>query len=220
MLHDNFFDRDVRVVAPDLLGCIIRVKHQNDWLSAQIIETEAYCLADKASHASLGYTDKRRALFMPAGTIYMYYARGGDSLNVSCRGDGDAVLIKSGVIEQHASPRVIEKMQALNPINGRIRPTQRLCSGQTLLCRSLGLRVKDWDQKNFDKNHFYIERGPQPQTIVQTTRLGIPNGRDGHLPYRYMDYEKIRHATQNPIGKCDYTLHDGLNSLIIPEKST
>ena len=32
---------------------------------------------------------------MPPGTIYIYYARGGDSLNVSCGGDGNAVLIKS-----------------------------------------------------------------------------------------------------------------------------
>ncbi|MDV3444008.1 DNA-3-methyladenine glycosylase, partial [Pseudomonas otitidis] len=34
------------------------------WLSARIIETEAYYLAEKGSHASLGYTEKRRALFL------------------------------------------------------------------------------------------------------------------------------------------------------------
>jgi DNA-3-methyladenine glycosylase len=33
---------------------------------------------------------------MPAGTIYMYYAHGKASMNVSAQGEGNAVLIKSG----------------------------------------------------------------------------------------------------------------------------
>jgi DNA-3-methyladenine glycosylase len=34
-------------------------------------------------------------LFLDGGHIYMYYARGGDSLNFSAQGPGNAVLIKS-----------------------------------------------------------------------------------------------------------------------------
>lgn len=83
MLSNNFFARDAQQVAKDLLGKVLRVKHQDIWLSAMIIETEAYYLHEKGSHASLGYTEKRKALFMPPGTIYMYHARGGDSLNIS-----------------------------------------------------------------------------------------------------------------------------------------
>ncbi|MDT8283469.1 MAG: DNA-3-methyladenine glycosylase, partial [Gammaproteobacteria bacterium] len=95
ILKKYFFDRDACLVAQQLLGKIIRRKYQGHWLAARIIETEAYYMEDKGSHASLGYTEKRKALFMPAGTIYMYYARGKDSLNVSCKGKGNAVLIKS-----------------------------------------------------------------------------------------------------------------------------
>lgn len=58
---------------------IIRHRVGELWLSARIIETEAYCWAEKGSHASLGYTEKRKALFLDGGHIYMYYARGGDS---------------------------------------------------------------------------------------------------------------------------------------------
>ena len=75
------------------------VRHRVDglWLSARIIETEAYYLAEKGSHASLGYTHKRRALFMDEGRGLLYYARGGDSLNFSAAGPGNAVeAIKSG----------------------------------------------------------------------------------------------------------------------------
>ena len=94
-LTNSFFQRDACQVARDLLGKILCHHHAGTWLKAQIIETEAYYLHDKASHASLGYTEKRKALFMPPGTIYMYFARGRDSFNISCQGDGNAVLIKS-----------------------------------------------------------------------------------------------------------------------------
>ena len=77
-------------------GKIIYSKYNDLWLTAQILETEAYYLNDKASHASLGFTEKRKALFMPPRTIYMYFSRGSDSLNISCHGEGNAVLIKSG----------------------------------------------------------------------------------------------------------------------------
>ena len=94
-LTDAFFDRDAQALARDLLGKVIRHRVGDLWLSARIIETEAYYLEEKGSHASLGYTEKRKALFLDGGHIYMYYARGGDSLNFSAKGPGNAVLIKS-----------------------------------------------------------------------------------------------------------------------------
>ena len=155
-LSQSFFNRDPQSVAKDLLGKLICFNCNGIWLSARIIETEAYYLQDKGSHASLGYTEKRKALFMPAGTIYMYYARGGDSLNVSCRGQGNAVLLKSGLA--YGGQQVIAAMQQNNPnkYHSEPRDPNRLCSGQTLLCRSLGIKVAEWDQQQFDKKRFYI----------------------------------------------------------------
>lgn len=206
MISDQFFNRDPKTVAKDLLGKVIGVKHNDLWLSASIIETEAYYLTDKASHASLGYTEKRKALFMPAGTIYMYYARGGDSLNISCKGKGNALLIKSGLpYTNGANPEAMLKMmQTLNPKKNKLasREPALLCAGQTLLCKSLGLRVKEWDQKNFDSDKFFIEKiGYAPSKIIQTRRLGIPEGRDEHLPYRFIDYDRAQFCTDNPLRK-------------------
>ncbi|MCY4644985.1 MAG: DNA-3-methyladenine glycosylase [Bacteriovoracales bacterium] len=207
MLPSSFFDRDPLDVAPSLLGKLIRFKNGGHWLSALIIETEAYKLEDKASHASLGYTPKRKALFMPPGTIYMYYARGGDSLNISCRGPGNAVLIKSGHTfwDSFCSPKALEMMTE----NGRTEPSKKkkepesLCSGQTLLCRSLGIKVKEWDQKSFTPHSFFIEDSPplRPQKTIVTTRLGIPEGRDEHLFYRFIHYDYARYCTKNPLGR-------------------
>ncbi len=195
----DFFNRDPQIVARELLGKVLRHFYHNVWLSAQIIETEAYYIHDKASHASLGWTEKRSALFMPAGTIYMYYARGGDSLNISCKGDGNAVLIKSAVPYGNDA-RMIKLMQTLNPQkNNQPRSIEKLCKGQTLLCKSLHLKVPEWNQEVFNIHKFYIEDvGSTPKSIIQTTRLGIPKGRDEHLPYRFISSEHIGFCTKTP----------------------
>ena len=206
ILNHDFFNYDAQLVAQTLLGKVIHVKYGQLWLRAMIIETEAYYKHERASHASLGFTAKRKALFMPPGTIYMYYARGGDSLNFSCLGEGNAVLIKSGVpyLDKTTEQTMLATMQALNPAahNNPPRSLERLCRGQTLLCKSLALKVTDWDQKKLDPDRFYLsDVGYTPSPIVQTTRLGIPKGRDAHLPYRFVDYDKAHLATENPLKK-------------------
>ena len=44
----------------------------------------------------------------------MYYAHGGDSLNISCGKEGSSVLIKSG-FPNSTDPLVLQKMRQLNP---------------------------------------------------------------------------------------------------------
>lgn len=205
VLPISFFNQDACTLAKQLLGKVIRRKYKHYWLSAQIIETEAYYLEEKGSHASLGFTEKRKALFMPPGTIYMYYARGSDSLNISCQGKGNAVLIKSAFPfeDQLTHPDAIHEMQKLNPLpSGLLRPVKKLCNGQTLLCRSLNLKVMDWDQKQADPSCFYFDDvNQQPEQIIQTTRLGIPHGRDESLLYRFIDYKFSSYCTSNPLTK-------------------
>jgi DNA-3-methyladenine glycosylase len=217
ILMNDFFAKDPLLVAQGLLGKVLRHYYHGIWLSAMIIETEAYYLSDKGSHASLGFTEKRKALFMAPGTIYMYYARGGDSINVSCLGDGNAVLLKSGIpYTEDASETMLATMLRLNPMPGeRPRRIAKLCSGQTLLCRSLGLKVPDWNQKTFTIDKIKMEDvGYLPKRIIQTRRLGIPLGRDEHLPYRFIDYEQAKFCTDNPLAKrsgqpgIDYLIHE------------
>lgn len=205
ILLNSFFNQDPCSLAKQLLGKIIRRKYREYWLSAQIIETEAYYLEDKASHASLGFTKKRKALFMPPGTIYMYYARGKDSLNVSSKGKGNAVLIKSAFPyeDQLTHPAAIEVMQQLNPLpSGQFRSVKKLCRGQTLLCSSLHLRVQNWDQQQFEQECFYFDDvSIKPDNIIQTTRMGIPQGRDENLLYRFIDYDFAPYCSSNPLTK-------------------
>lgn len=205
ILLNSFFNQAPCSLAKQLLGKIIRRKYQQYWLSARIIETEAYYLEDKGSHASLGLTEKRKALFMPPGTIYMYYARGKDSLNVSCKGEGNAVLIKAAFPyqDQLTHPAAMEIMQQLNPLpSGQLRSVKKLCKGQTLLCSALYLKVSDWDQHQFKHDCFYFDDvNIKPSTIIQSTRLGIPQGRDEDLLYRFIDHDFAPYCSSNPLTK-------------------
>lgn len=202
-LPDAFFDTDAQSLARALLGKVIRHRQGPYWLSARIIETEAYYVTDRGSHASLGYTHKRRALFLDGGHIYMYYARGGDSLNFSAQGPGNAVLIKSAYpwLDACTDDNAFAQMQLNNPdASGQPRPAERLCAGQTLLCKALGLKVPVWDAQRFDTEHLFVDDvGATIPHVVQTTRLGIPLGRDEHLPYRFVDAGYARFCTRNPL---------------------
>lgn len=216
-LKSTFFNQEPQKLALSLLGKVLRRRYVDDqlgpiWLAAQIIETEAYYLADKASHSSLGFTEKRAAMFMPPGTIYMYYARGADSLNFSARGKGNAVLIKSAhpYVDATSPEANIAVMQKLNPplnsvtrlADERVRALSQLCAGQTLLCRSLNLKVVDWNQKQLAADEFYLEHsGYQPISYIRCARLGIAKGRDEHRLYRFIDHKFAKFTTSNPLTK-------------------
>jgi DNA-3-methyladenine glycosylase len=217
MVPREFFERDAQELARALLGKVIRHRVGRLWLAAMIVETEAYYEREKGSHASLGRTPSREALFMPAGTLYMYYARGGDSLNISAAGAGNAVLVKSGIPWfDHLSPigPALRAMQRMNPSPRGKRTLERLCAGQTLLCRALGLKVKDWDRKELDPARLTIEDvGYRPERVVQARRLGIPPGRDEHLMYRFIDQLRVSSSTSNPLTRRTY--REGIDYVIL-----
>jgi DNA-3-methyladenine glycosylase len=193
-LTSEFFNCDAVTLAQKLIGVIICRKYKGVTLKAQIIETEAYAVEDKASHGSLGLTEKRKALFMPPGTIYMYYSRGSDSFNISAKGEGAAVLIKSAIVPDV----MLNIMHQLNPAKDKKRDAMKLLSGQTLLCKALSIKVNDWNQKQFN-NDLYLEQQYKPECIIATTRLGIPLHRDAELLYRFIDHQYVTRSTKNPL---------------------
>ena len=74
-----------------------------------------------------------------------------------------------------------------------------------MLCKSLGIAVKEWDQQQFDLNQFYLKDVHYvPKKIIQTTRMGIPEGRDEHLLNRFIDFDYAKYCTSNPLTKRKY----------------
>ncbi|HCU73355.1 MAG TPA: 3-methyladenine DNA glycosylase [Chloroflexi bacterium] len=202
MLGPTFFSRSAEIVAPALLGCVIRRKLDDVWLGVLIVETEAYGLNDPASHAFLGRTPSREPMWMNPGTIYMYHSRGGASLNISCDSGPAAVLIKAGIpITDDISPtKALAVMHKNNPSPDKTiqRPTKRLCSGQALLCRALRLSVPEWSGKAFDRKRLYIEARAAPPPIIATARLGIRSDRDDGRQTRFIHGTLAHAATSDP----------------------
>jgi DNA-3-methyladenine glycosylase len=69
----KFFERPADLLAPDLLGTVL--VHEDK--AGMLTETEAYLgLADAASHAARGVTNRTRVMFGPAGHAYVYLIYG------------------------------------------------------------------------------------------------------------------------------------------------
>lgn len=89
-------------VAPNLLGKLLVKRVGSDVIVARIVEVEAYCEADPASHSARGVTTRNAAMFACAGTGYVYVAYGlHRCLNVVTGkvGEGAAVLMRSARVE-------------------------------------------------------------------------------------------------------------------------
>src|SRR3954466_3132843 len=92
VLSRDFYDRDPRLVGPDLLGKILLRREGRKLLAGRIVEVEAYLGADDpAAHAAVGKTARNAVLFGPPGYAYVYFIYGNYyCLNVSCEREGRA----------------------------------------------------------------------------------------------------------------------------------
>ena len=98
-LKKEFFERDTKIVATDLLGKYIIRETSKGKILGKIVEVEAYLgPKDKASH-SYNYkkTDRTKTMYMKPGTLYIYLIYGlYFCLNVITESEGMpcAVLIR------------------------------------------------------------------------------------------------------------------------------
>src|SRR5215469_763016 len=137
ILFRSFYDRDPRVVGPDLLGKILVRKQGERQLTARIVEVEAYLGADDpAAHAAIGKTPRNAVLFGRPGHAYVYFIYGNHyCLNVSCLPDGTP----GGILFRALEPvEGIEEMFRLRAI-GAPADLRRLTSGPGRLAAALAI---------------------------------------------------------------------------------
>jgi DNA-3-methyladenine glycosylase len=93
---EDFFDRPVDQVAPELLGSRVSCGR----VTVELTEVEAYeGLGDPASHSYRGPTKRNEVMFGPPGRVYVYFIYGMHwAVNLVCQSDGDpgAVLLRAG----------------------------------------------------------------------------------------------------------------------------
>lgn len=168
----QFYARDPRDVAPDLLGKVLVHRLPAGTRAARIVEVEAYCGAiDAAAHTFRGRTPRNATMFGEPGLLYVYFSYGVHwCANVVC-GDVDegvAVLLRA------LAP--IEGIDDMRTDRGpAARKDRDLCSGPGKLTQAMGiLGTHDGTDLVADPLLTLVDDGTQPPPdIVQTTRVGI-----------------------------------------------
>lgn len=147
-LNQEFFQRPVEIVAPDLIGCRLFTVVNGDRVGGLIIETEAYNQEDIFSHCFKGDAKPTKscscAMFFKAGSIYLYYAGQPLCLNISCderKGFGSAVLIRAiqPTIGFDVMRRRRKKYSTLKRLDDDATYKSYLTNGPANLCEALGL---------------------------------------------------------------------------------
>ena len=165
----EFFDREVTLVARDLLGATLLV----DGVGGLIVETEAYHPADPAAHSYRGPTPRNASMFAGPGHAYVYRSYGIHwCLNFVCSGAA-AILI-----------RAIEPTAGLEIMAGRrgLSAPRALCSGPGKLAQALAI-TKAHDGLMLDAPPFELIASGGRLPVVTGPRIGISKAVD--LPWRF-----------------------------------
>jgi DNA-3-methyladenine glycosylase len=185
-LNRAFFARKPRPVARELLGKVLVRQSQGQFLSARIVEVEAYLgKNDPASHSAAGNTARTAVLFGPPGYAYVYFIYGNHyCLNVSCESDGKA----GGVLFRALEPLLgIETMaKARKIVLQGPRDLRRLTSGPGRLAEAFGItRTRDngCDLTSLDSGLWVGDDGFRAGKIEITPRIGITKAADERLRY-------------------------------------
>jgi DNA-3-methyladenine glycosylase len=161
-LDARWFERPSDEVARALIGAVLLV----DGVGGRIVETEAYDVADPASHSFSGPTPRNAIMFGPAGRAYVYRSYGIHwCLNFVCREQdhGAGVLI-----------RAIEPLQGLVVMRQRrgLEDIRLLCSGPGRVGQALGI-TRELNGARLDRAPFEVLAPDGICEVVTGPRIGI-----------------------------------------------
>ncbi len=179
-LTRDFYARDPRQVACELIGCKLVRRTSQGLCSGVIVETEAYLAADDpASHSYRGRTRKNATMFGRAGLLYVYPIHARHCLNAvtESRGIASAVLIRA--VMPLSGIEVMQQRRHCLPID--------LARGPARLCEAFAVdrRLDGWDLTRGTR--IWIEQGDEvvvrDQQIVVSPRIGVTSGHELKLRY-------------------------------------
>ncbi len=184
ILTQAFYDRDPRLVGPDLLGKILVRRQGKKLLTGRIVEVEAYLGADDpAAHASIGRTLRNAVLFGPPGRAYIYFIYGNHyCLNVSCLPDG----VPGGILFRALEP--LEGTEEMFKLRGIAEDSdlRRLTSGPGRLAAAFGITRERDNGKDLTSSRsdlYIVDDGTAPPRVLVTKRIGIKKAVE--MPLRY-----------------------------------
>jgi DNA-3-methyladenine glycosylase len=176
-LDREFYRRDPRAVAPDLLGKVVVAGERR----ARIVEVEAYCgPEDPAAHSYRGQTARNATMFGPPGHLYVYFSYGMHwCCNPVCGDDGEGLAVLLRALEP------LEGLEAMRAARGGVKDRD-LCRGPARLCQALGItrELDGADLVTGDRGLRIDDDGtPPPAEPAVGPRVGITRAAD--LPWRF-----------------------------------
>jgi DNA-3-methyladenine glycosylase len=186
-LSREFYDRDPRRVCRELLGKVLVRTERRKYLTARIVEVEAYLgKNDGASHSFIGRTARNAVLFGPPGYAYVYFIYGTHyCLNVSCLPDGVAGGILFRALEPLEGIEAMAKARGIE-LNGA-RGLRNLTSGPGRLAEAFEItreRDNGKDLTSADSDLFIADDGYRVGRVLTTPRIGVTKAAE--RPWRYV----------------------------------
>jgi DNA-3-methyladenine glycosylase len=184
-LAREFYNRDPRKVARDLLGKLLVRREGRKRRIGRIVEVEAYLDGDPAAHSFVGRTERNSILWGPPGLAYVYFIYGNHFLfNVSCLPDGKA----GGVLFRAVEP--IEGLAEMALARGcsleELRDLRTLTSGPGRMAEAFDITRERDNGKDLTsaKSDLWIsEDGFKPRQVAVTPRIGITKAAERPLRY-------------------------------------
>ncbi len=178
-LPRSFYLRSTPQIAKDLLGKYIVRRWKRKKLVGKIVETEAYCEGDPASHSYRGKTRRNEVMFWEGGRLYVYFTYGMHfCANVVTRegGVGEAVLIRA--VEPIEGIEVMMKNR-FQVSSSKLQVVSNLTNGPAKFCEAFRIARKE-NGTDLTENEIYIANGEKisANKIGRSPRIGIRNGRE------------------------------------------
>ncbi len=180
-LSRAFYERDVVLVARELLGKWVIRETVEGVTAGRIVEVEAYLAhGDPANHAHRGKTRRNASMFGPPGHAYVYAIHGRFCLNVVTEPEG----VPSAVLLRAAEP-----LEGLELMRQRRRSrsqtefgNENLARGPARLCEALAID-RTLDGRDLTRAELLwlaaeATAEVRQQQIITTPRIGVTSAKD------------------------------------------
>jgi DNA-3-methyladenine glycosylase len=177
-LPRSFYLRPTLQVARNILGKrIVRIVGTKV-LIGKIVEVEAYCKGDPASHAFRGRTKRNDVMFWEGGHVYVYFTYGMHfcaNIVTGKEGIGEAVLIRA--VEPLVGIELMTKNRFPNLQSLNHQSFINLTNGPAKFCKAFGLARQENGLDLLGSEISITDGEPiSPKLMKRSQRIGIQRG--------------------------------------------